>query len=291
MKKKISIIIPFFDGNKYLPRLFKSIESVIQDTCDIAEYEVIVINDSPKVKVIVPKTKVIFNVKVLNNEKNLGIQASRIQGIDNSNGEWVIMIDQDDELCIEGFRTQVLLADKADVVVGNGEYNLKNISKKIYSNKKVMTFLLKEKKFIQIRNLIPSPGETLIKKKNIPDIWKTRLLDINGSDDWLLWILMFKNNNKFVENPNKVYIHNDAGGNNLSANLYKMKDSSLEMLKILIEESILDRNEYKILKNAIYFKFFQDTKQLTVKHFFQYKRTIFDNVRYKLTVCFLSFFR
>lgn len=289
MKKKISIIIPFFYGNKYLPKLFKSIETVINDTYDIAEYEVIVINDSPEEKVIVPDTKVRINAKIINNKKNVGIQASRINGLHNSSGEWVLMIDQDDELCIEGFRNQILLTDYADVVVGNGEYNLKNVSKKIYSNKKIMNFLLRGKNFIQIRNLIPSPGEVLIKKDKIPNVWKTKVLDLNGADDWFLWILMFKSNNKFVGNPDKVYIHNDTDGDNLSANLFKMKDSSLQMLKILEDESILDENECKILNDAIFFKFFQDTKQLNIKHFFQYKRTIFDNIKYKLTVILFNF--
>lgn len=289
MNIKISIIIPFYKGNKYLIQLLKSIEKVILRVKTMASFEVVIVNDSPEVKVVLPEYKADnLVIKIIENPQNLGIQRARIHGLQYSSGEWIIFLDQDDELLEEGFEKQIRLTEKADVVVGNGRYILGGIDKKIYANLKSMKFLIQEKNFIRIRNLIPSPGECLIRKDSIPASWTENKLTHNGSDDWLLWILLFKKKARFVCNEKQVYIHNDTGGENLSANLDKMKLSSEEMFNILRECQILNLKEQKQLYHAIYFKYYQDTGQLSILKILKYIDAVSANIKYRLRLNYLE---
>ena len=282
---KISVIIPFYKGNEYLTRLLDSIECVSRNS-DVC-YEVIIVNDSPEEKVNIMKSNV--DVIVINNDQNLGIQGARVNGIKNSTGDWILMLDQDDELVVEGFKKQIELTENADVVVGNGTYILGKVNKKIFDNQKCMEFLIQKKRFIEIRNLIPSPGECLIRKECIPPIWMENRLKKNGADDWMLWLLLFYSNARFKCNELSVYIHNDAGGANLSANLDKMRESSLEMAQILYTKGTLSDCDFNRLVNAINFKFLQDTKQLSIRSMWKHRRALFSNIKYRAKLNYLRY--
>lgn len=280
MPISISIVVPFYNGNKYLKRLIASIEKVVNETKQLASYEVILVNDSPKTEIVLPQTR--LSIRILSNTENLGIQGSRVNGYYHSHGEWLLFLDQDDELCLEGFKRQIILTDGADVVVGNGIYCLGNVNKKIFKSRKSMEYLIQRDRFLQIRNLIPSPGECLIRKEKIPKIWIENKLTINGADDWFLWLLLFAYEGKFVCNEASVYIHNDSGGENLSADLNKMRRSALEMAYILFQKKIISAKEYSMLHNAIDFKYFQDTSQLSIFKLVKYYRPFIANVKYRL---------
>ena len=275
---KISIVVPFYKGNQYLERLFKSIKKVA--ICIEATIEVVIVNDSPEECVNLPN--ILTDVVVITNEHNLGIQGARINGIKHSTGDWILMLDQDDELVEEGFKKQLELAKNADVVVGNGTYILGDVNKTIYKNLKSMKYLIKRERFIEIRNLIPSPGECLIRKECIPYVWLDNKLIKNGADDWMLWLLMFGNGARFICNDLPVYIHNDTGGNNLSADLAKMRDSSLEMAQIIYSEGGLRTSEYNTLICSINFKYFQDTKQLSIGKLWEFRNALINNIKYRL---------
>lgn len=275
---KISIVVPFYKGNQYLERLFKSIKKVAVHT--EAAIEVVIVNDSPEECVNLPN--ILNDVVVITNEQNLGIQGARINGIKHSTGDWILMLDQDDELVEEGFKKQLELAKNADVVVGNGTYILGSVNKKIFDNQKCMDYLIQKNRFIEIRNLIPSPGECLIRKEILPQVWMDNRLKKNGSDDWMLWLLLFSKNARFACNESPVYIHNDAGGANLSANLDKMRESSLEMVEILRKNKVFEEKELSRLVHSIHFKYYQDTKQLSACRVVEYADALISNIIYRL---------
>lgn len=278
----ISVIIPFYKGNKYLKRLIFSIENVAKKLSEKALFEIILVNDSPENDIECPET--LLKIEIIENEKNLGIQGARVVGLNHAKGEWILFLDQDDELVTDGFENQIELTRTSDVVVGNGIYNLGKVNKKIFDNQKNMEYLISEEKFIQIRNLIPSPGECLIRKDKIPRIWTENRLKINGADDWFLWLLLFKKKCKFSCNSKAVYIHNDSNGENLSANLIKMKESAIEAMNILYSNCIINEREFEQLNNAIMFKYYQDTNQLSIWKILRYIKPFIDNVKYRLTL-------
>lgn len=286
MRKKVSmlsVIVPFFNGNLYIKRLLKSVKEIAflcKENGNI-KLELIIVNDSPLVEIELPEENDILPI-VITNEYNVGIHGSRLKGLEKAKGDWVLFLDQDDELMTEGFMNQLNLTEVADVVIGNGLYQYGDNKVPIYKNYASMKSLIQKRWFLEIRNLIPSPGECLIKKDSIPTYWKNVELCNNGSDDWLLWLLLFNENNVFACNNEYVYIHNDSFGNNLSLDLEKMYKSSLEMCELLEKHTVFPKSELRILRKAIDFKFYQDTKQLSIQSVLKYLDIIGANVKYKL---------
>lgn len=292
---KISIIIPFYNGNNYMSRIFTSITNVVdtlkkskREESKKIEFEIVLVNDSPDIEVQLPDDVNDLDVKVYCNERNMGIQKTRVNGLNHATGEWILFLDQDDELVAEGFERQIELTKKADVIVGNGLYQYSDQLIQIYKNRSTMEYLIKKKRFIEIRNLIPSPGECLIKKKVIPETWKNSPIKSNGADDWFLWLLLFQKECVFKCNEKVVYIHNNAEGQNLSLNIDKMYDSAIEMLEVLKDKKINQTNvtfskqELKSLEMAIKFKYLKDTRCLKIADLIKFRKALINNIIYKL---------
>jgi len=200
-------------------------------------------------------------------------------------GNYIQFLDQDDELLAGGYRHQLELLQDADIAVGNGHYSMGEKKHMIYKSYASMKYLINLEKFINIRNLIPSPGECLIKRSAIPEVWINNPLSTDGADDWMLWVSMFKQEAKFVLNPQMVYRHNDANGANCSADLHKMMVSASEANRILLHNGTITCEESKVWKNAIDFKFMRDTNKLNVSDMIKYKNVIYKNICYKISLC------
>ncbi len=107
----ISVIIPTYKRNDSLNR---AIKSVINQT--YKNIEIIVVDDNANFHEFRKKTREIVsqydNVKLIENEKNLGGGLSRNVGIDNSKGNFVAFLDDDDEFLPEKIEKQYSLLKK-----------------------------------------------------------------------------------------------------------------------------------------------------------------------------------
>ncbi|MDA5388285.1 glycosyltransferase family 2 protein [Loigolactobacillus backii] len=283
----IAVIVPFFNGNKYLGRLLNSINKVAKLIKKQANVEVIIVNDSPNIEIKLPDiVKCCFEVKIKINPHNMGIQKSRVNGLKFAESEWIIFLDQDDELVVDGFDRQIELTKEADIIVGNGLYQYGAKKIQIYKNLLSMKYLIDKKRFVHIRNMIPSPGECMIKKTAIPHAWIDNDLQINGADDWLLWILLFNDGRKFACNQKNVYMHNDSDGENLSLNIEKMYNSCNEMYFLLAKLKSSNVKELRAIRRAIDFKYFKDMNQLSFTKILGYLDVVIENIIYKLRLKF-----
>lgn len=90
---KLSIIVPIYNVEKYLPRC---IESILNQT--FREFELILINDcsTDNCKEIFEKYKKIDSRIIVVNKKNGGVSSARNFGIDISRGEYIGFVDPDD---------------------------------------------------------------------------------------------------------------------------------------------------------------------------------------------------
>ena len=120
--KKISIIIPVYNAEKYLKRC---IESIYKQT--YKNFEIIVVDDGST-----DNTNSIYNVyKTRNNFKiisqsNSGPSSARNNGIENSKGDFIFFLDSDDYLeenCLKGlvenFESNILVGLKHQIVYNN----------------------------------------------------------------------------------------------------------------------------------------------------------------------------
>lgn len=120
---KISVIIPVYNAEKYLAECFDSVLS--QSYSDI---EVIIVNDKStdgSDDVIRAYQKKDQRIIYINKEKNEGVDAARIDGLQRVGGEYIIFLDCDD-WCEAGLFEQLRKVFKThpDINIIEFKYNL-----------------------------------------------------------------------------------------------------------------------------------------------------------------------
>lgn len=114
---KVSVILPCYNGARYLPECLKS---VLAQT--MTDFEVIVVDDGSKDKsaeIAEQFARRDARIQVFKQE-NRGVSAARNVGLDHASGEWVTFVDCDDRLPPDAL--EVLLASaSADVVTAAHE--------------------------------------------------------------------------------------------------------------------------------------------------------------------------
>ena len=96
MSVAISVIIPWYQGQRYLPGLLSMMErnaAILRDEAG-KEMEVLLVNDSPweNLETELKKQKnieVAYRLKVMTNPKNSGIHATRVNGLKAAEGEFI----------------------------------------------------------------------------------------------------------------------------------------------------------------------------------------------------------
>ena len=94
MKKKVSIIVPYYKNIKYI---FKCIQSIYDQ--NYKNFEVILIyddRDKRDLKLIQNKFRNYKNLNLFINKKNIGVSMSRNKGIKKSKGYYIAFLDSDD---------------------------------------------------------------------------------------------------------------------------------------------------------------------------------------------------
>lgn len=252
---KVSVIIPLYNGIQYVNRLKSMLQRNNDNLGNNHEMEVIFVKDS-----IEPFNKDIFksntnlDITLLQNNENMGIQYSRVKGIKNSKGEFIHMLDQDDEITDDFLENALNRIEKYDVLVCNGKKKYKEYSKILYKYK-FMQWTVKYKWFYtNFSCRILSPGQCIINKSSIPKIWMENILINSGTDDAMLWLTMLTDKCRFKLDYEVRYIHNNTD-NNLSLDLNRMKMSLEEMIGLCrkvqcIDEHSLIRMEKKLNGNS-----------------------------------------
>ena len=115
MMPKISVIVPVYNVEQYLPQC---LDSIINQT--YKNLEIICVDDgSPdnSGKILDEYAKKDKRIKVIHQE-NGGLSVARNTGLDNATGEWVSFIDSDDYIKLDFYENLISAANKsgADVV-------------------------------------------------------------------------------------------------------------------------------------------------------------------------------
>lgn len=255
----ISIITPFYYGNKYVKKLFSTLEKNYQEIKKVfsnVEIELVIVNDSPSVLVDLQNIKVGFEYRIINHIKNSGIHQARVTGLNNCKGDYILFLDQDDELVDNAIKDQLeqILRENADIVICNAYIEEKKGRFLLYKTKSDYTRLTDLNFYLKSHNVIKSPGQCLIRKECIPIEWKKYIMLQNGSDDLFLWILMLEKSYKFILNKKPLYIHKYTG-ENLSESEEKMNISSLEIVDILKNVKYIPNKDIYILEKSRKFSY------------------------------------
>lgn len=90
---KISVLIPVYNGELYIGRC---IRSLLNQTIENQEYEIIVINDGCKDNTEAVLKNFMGDIRYYKNKKNLGLPKSLNLAIKKSKGQFVVRVDADD---------------------------------------------------------------------------------------------------------------------------------------------------------------------------------------------------
>ena len=98
MQKQVSIIMPrYSESPELLKKALYSIEN--QAGYDLNKVELIIVDDCGPTELKIPKTpSYSYTIKIIRLEKNAGPGWARQVGIDAAEGEWIYMLDADDQL-------------------------------------------------------------------------------------------------------------------------------------------------------------------------------------------------
>lgn len=118
---KVSVIVPVYNTEKYLPRC---IDSILAQT--FTDFELILVNDGStdnSGKICDGYAKKDSRIVVIHKD-NGGVSSARNRGIDMAHGEWITFVDSDDELYDRDSlnQLQLLINDDIEFVIAGYVY-------------------------------------------------------------------------------------------------------------------------------------------------------------------------
>lgn len=261
MDRKVSIVVPLYRGKKYLENILFQVGQCASKTVH-TDVELILYNDFPEEKIEVCRESCPYPVKVFNPEMNRGIHGARVQGLEQATGDYVLFLDQDDRIAPDYLRKQLDCIGDADAVVCRVIHN----NRFHYTNTHVFEKVISRDFMLKRWCPIVSPGQVLIKRTSIPEIWKQNIIQHNGADDYLLWLLMVGEGKSFSLNQEVLFEH-VVTGRNTSENTNEMMDSECEMLEILKNCHVFRGEEEEWL-----YRLPESLRKIHVKELDNYKR-------------------
>ena len=253
---KITVITPFYEGERYMKNL---VETLIANQNNLQqkghELEAILVNDSPWKRVEAPDAQGQF-IKVITNESNRGIHYSRVAGLAEATGDYIMFLDQDDTLKNDALvkLLKAIVTDDVDVEVANANLEQSDGSMLLwYRNNYHKSLVGNLKTYLRIGIQIISPGQCLIKKSSIPDFWKTHIMTKNGADDYFLWLLMLAQGMEFKCLDEPLYTHKYTAAN-ISADTTVTDASVYDFIDLLNDCDYFKQEDIFTLHEMITYK-------------------------------------
>lgn len=248
----VSIITPVYNGAEFLNR---SIKSVLAQTYD--KWELILIDDGSvdKSVQVIEKYLTDVRIKLLKNVQNSGISATRNRGVKDSKGEFIALLDQDDEWFPEKLTRQVNQLKELDesygLIYSNTEVRFENGT--IIERKKDLVpkpDVQSNLELMLLGNRIASPT-VLIRKSVIDEIGSFDESILWGGDDYDLWIRIAQKYRFFYQE--EVLCIRYEHQKNYSVDKKRMMSKTIELGEKYVELYGLDADFSRKLKaNHLY---------------------------------------
>lgn len=135
---KISVITPYYYGEKYISNLQQMINrnvEILREYGDAVAVEFIIVNDSPVDEVAERNIYTSYSFKIIRYPQNKGIHGARISGLLEAKGDYILFLDQDDEISDDYLLQQYLQLGQNDVVVANAWIEQSDYTKQVLYKK------------------------------------------------------------------------------------------------------------------------------------------------------------
>jgi len=273
---KVSIIVPIYNVEKYLP---KCLDSLVNQT--FKDIEILAISDgSPdnSVKIIKKYSKIDKRIKCIEKE-NGGYGSVLEYAIKNITTEYFLICDPDDwldENAIEILYSKAI-KNKLDIVVGSKYLVYNDNDETEYDNSKFYNCHVRPNevytKTDEFYYLQPSPHSKLYKTKSCKNIKFPKKVSFT---DYLLYLLALSNSKRvmYIEDALSYYLV-DRPGNSMTDTKPKVFEDHNQVLLSLIEQ--IKTNYNKTIYSRIFFQFrnvlifLNTTASLETKKIYKYK--------------------
>ena len=241
----ISVIVPIYHGLRYIKTMISQIEAC--QTYYDGKIEILFVNDDPKEPIEKTYASDRIEIVIVDTDVNRGIHGARIRGMEHSKGTFILFLDQDDRIAPDYLKKQIEKMGDGDAVVCRAFHE----GKPLYNRTNPFENVINQEYMLRKGNPIISPGQVLIKKKAISEIWRKNVLTYNGADDWLLWLCMIKEGRSFRLNDEILFEH-VVEGSNTSLHVLEMQRSEIEMFDLIRRQHVFSKEETAFLEETIY---------------------------------------
>ena len=246
----ISVVIPVHNTEKYLP---KCLDSVLNQ--NYKNIEIIVVNDASLGncnEIVNDYIKKYDNIKLIENKNNLGLYNSRLIGIKEVKGKYVMHVDSDDYLTQNSLSEliEIINEDDYDIIAFN--YLVEDSKGRIYEappqNKiledKILT-TLEEKYFNLFHDCLSESNATKIFKREL----YTRLDLVNTNlvfqEDYFAIVRLLFNSKSVRLIPKAYYMY------------YQREDSATKFRNMNYKQRVKTLEDLRFVNESV-IKFFKD---------------------------------
>lgn len=223
----VSIITATYNGQKYIR---EAIESVIAQ--DYPNKEYLIINDASTDQtweIIASYTEKYPRIRLINNEKNLERSLSRTRGIEESKGDLIAFLDDDDI-----WTSPQKLSKQVAFFLQNPDYSLLGTDVNVIDEHWTLTekfIRIREKNHILKANFLKSNqfifSTIMAKRVDLREVWWF----VDGhflGEDYELWLKLGQRG-KIANLGEKLTAYRDRQGNTSNRNLLRLNRASLKL--------------------------------------------------------------
>ena len=252
--KKLSIIIPVFNGEKFIKRC---VDSVLNQSMYIDE--IIIINDNSTdgtIEILEKNYSNLVNIKIINLKKNHGVSYCRNLGIEKSSGEYIGFVDSDDYVEVNMFEKMYNNAkdNNLDICICNFvEVNQQNRIKSKYKNNEEILERNKSLEKYLLNKISPSVWDKIFRRKILKNIKFNTKLIIGEDILFCLEAFYYSKKTGFVNDYLYNYIQNDNSAvHTISSKLLQYVDV-IKYIPLQIEKDLKlnFKSEYNTFFNSL----------------------------------------
>ena len=241
----VSVIIPYYRKKQYISRTLKSVINQSYKKLEI----IIIYDDDNKeelkfIKQITLKDK---RIKILVNQKNLGVGPSRNKGIKKSRGEYIAFLDADDFWLKDKIKNQISFMKRKEITFSHTTYSIVDSQNLIISKRNA-------KNFLRLNDLIKSCdiglSTVMIKKTHLKT---NKFPNLKTKEDFVLWLKLLSKNVR-IYGIDKNLAQWNKTKNSLSSSLIQKLLDGFKVYNYYMKFNFLKSFYYLVLLSFNYLK-------------------------------------
>lgn len=253
MSKKVSIIVPVYNGEKYVSRAIDSL--LAQSNVNIETFEIICINDGSKDKsgsILNEYHKKYPDIIKPISQDNIGVALTRNKGIKMATGKYVAFLDQDDFYEPDAFFKMLN-------EIESGDYDVVQCGYRRTNNEHKSIFEVKMKRTKYSRYMVSAAWGKLHKRSFLLEN-DIQFFDNQYGEDIIFTLREIFSTEKFQIIPNYVaynWFFNSKSVSNTSQLGFKQNDGFPRLIEEMLRQeapgSQRSMYEYYILRTVFYY--------------------------------------